>query len=144
MNQVFSALNQRHSQLKYFEFGELREENIYLSKLYSRLYLDPGIYFENQSYPNYLNPTEIKISDKSDIYSAGMVFFRLMTLLSVEEVQQLFVQNEIVSKGRNFVKTVQEKIKKKNESHTNCQNELSKLSVRKNNSTFRIFMMQIF
>jgi hypothetical protein len=144
MNQIFSALSQRHSHSKYFEFGELREENIYLSKLYTRLYLDPGIYFENQSYPNYFNPPENKISDKSDVYSAGMVFFRLMTLLSVEEIQHLFVQNEINSKRRSFVKTVQEIIKKKKESHTNCQNELSKLTVREILLTpGRIFMIQI-
>ena len=125
MIQIFSALECRHSKSKYFEFGELREENIYLSTFYNNLYLDPGIYFENQIYPDYFNPPENKISEKSDIYSSGFIFFRLITLMSIEEIENLFHQNENKS-PKSFMNL---KKKKKFEYFSKAQIEITKLKV---------------
>eukprot|EP01080_Neovahlkampfia_damariscottae_P003208 gene3208-5524_t len=124
MVQLLSAIESRHTQSKYFEFGELREDNIYLSTLYNNLYLDPGIYFENQIYPSYFNPPENKISEKSDIYSLGFIFFRLITLMSPQEIENLFHDDFKSHRSKSFIK----KKKKKFEYYFNAQNEITKLN----------------
>jgi serine/threonine protein kinase len=93
--QIFDGLMHLHDQQKYFEFGDLREENIHLSALLSTIYIDPGFYLSNELYPEFFDPPEGgNPSVQTDIYQIGIVLLRLVTLLSRDEIEELFKQKE--------------------------------------------------
>jgi serine/threonine protein kinase len=93
--QIFDGLMHLHDQQKYFEFGDLREENIHLSALLSTIYIDPGFYLSNELYPEFFDPPEGgDPSVQTDIYQIGIVLLRLVTLLSRDEIEELFKQKE--------------------------------------------------
>eukprot|EP01080_Neovahlkampfia_damariscottae_P003305 gene3305-5746_t len=105
--QILSALAHLHDQKRYFDFGTLCENNIYMSALYSTIFIDPGYYFdeENDEYPDYYDAPENVTSAKGDIYSAGFIFFRFLTRLSPEEIETIYKKKpnlNLVGKIKSF------------------------------------------
>jgi serine/threonine protein kinase len=97
MMQLLSGLQKFHNLKHHFEIGELSEKTIYFSTLYSNLYIDPGFYFDDIDCPGYFEPPEKKASQKSDIFAMGMIFFRLLTMISSEEAS-LIISSQIQKK----------------------------------------------
>ena len=134
MMQISSALNHFHEQKKYFDFGNLCEENIYLSPLFSTLYIDPGFYYDidNDEYPDYYDPPENVTSEKGDIYSTGFIFFRLMTRLKKDEIEEIFKKKStknFVGKIKNLRRSPINSIEPPY--FNNIKEELSKIKVKK-------------
>jgi hypothetical protein len=90
MRQVLSVLEAYHKNSKHFGEGELTEDTVYLSSLYDKVLIDPGFYNELSEIPNYLQPPEKEISEKSDIYMIGFLFVRMISLLSTDKIQEFF------------------------------------------------------
>jgi hypothetical protein len=93
MRQVIYALEQYHNKNKYFEIGELKEENFYFSSNNAVIQIDPGIFTEDKYLATYLTPPEKKTSKKSDIFVVGMIFFRMVSLMDLEDLEGLFSTN---------------------------------------------------
>lgn len=109
MRQILSALQCFHKQKRYFEIGQLKESNIYLSSLMNTLYLDPGFYYNSEDLEDfeYLKSPENVSSPKSDIYSAGFIFFRMASGHSSIETQEIFNKRE---KKKGWLKNLTEYI----------------------------------
>ena len=92
MIQILNGLKHLHTEKKFFEIGELTEENIHLSALLSTIYIDPGFFYVTEDeIPNYLEEIEDEEkSAESDIYQCGFLFLRLITLLEREEIDEIF------------------------------------------------------
>eukprot|EP01080_Neovahlkampfia_damariscottae_P009113 gene9113-1203_t len=94
MRQILLALEHFHKQKKYFEIGEFTEKKIYFSAMYGRVYVDHGFYndedIDEDDYPKYFEPPEQMVSEYSDIYAAGFIFFRLTTLYNSAKTQQIY------------------------------------------------------
>eukprot|EP01080_Neovahlkampfia_damariscottae_P009077 gene9077-1172_t len=135
LKQMLWALQEFHKNLLNFKFGELTEENIYLS-IYNSILVDPGIYRKEstcddciENAPIYLIPPEKKISNKSDIFAIGMILFRLLSLWSAEETQRLFfVSNLISPKSKNSSGTPDNELIQKEESKRSSKTPRSRKS----------------
>ena len=125
MIQILSALQHLHSQNIFFELGKLREDNIRISNFYNSIYLDPGFYLSKDDFsPYFVAPEGIK-SIESDIYSAGFVFFRLLTFYPPEKIQNIYDRKQI---GGSIKNVFQKKIV--NDYVANFKQELLVLKVR--------------
>eukprot|EP01080_Neovahlkampfia_damariscottae_P011365 gene11365-4533_t len=107
LKQMLLAIREFHKKSIHFKFGELTEESIYLS-IYNSIQIDPGIYTPNiseeenlENCPPYLVPPEKKISSKSDIFTIGMIIFRLMTIYSSEEMQKIHFVSKLISSPKS-------------------------------------------
>eukprot|EP01080_Neovahlkampfia_damariscottae_P011828 gene11828-5159_t len=96
LTQIITALTFCHEKNYYFEIGSLTEFNIYLTETLDRCFIDPGFYSDNENQiPRYYTENEfgdektIK-SAEEDIFAVGMIFFRLMTLISIEEIERMY------------------------------------------------------
>jgi hypothetical protein len=90
MKQILLAVEQFHKKSKYFEIGKLTEKTIYVS-LEGRVSIDPGFYTDiDKKFPSYFKPPEDLVSENSDIFAVGLIFFRMMTLLKSNEIEKLF------------------------------------------------------
>eukprot|EP01080_Neovahlkampfia_damariscottae_P003289 gene3289-5730_t len=92
MVQILVGLQHLHKEKKYFEFGELTEKNIHLSNLLSTIYIDPGFFHKTpEDIPDFLDSIEDDLmSSASDIYQCGFIFLRLITVLEVNEINEIF------------------------------------------------------
>eukprot|EP01080_Neovahlkampfia_damariscottae_P009078 gene9078-1173_t len=102
--QTLFAFQEFHKKSSMFKLGQLSENIIYLSN-YNTVKVDPGIYNQKMTEeeyldncPVYLLPPEKIVSEKSDVFSIGMIFFRMISLLSAEETQKLFFVPNLYSK----------------------------------------------
>eukprot|EP01080_Neovahlkampfia_damariscottae_P003468 gene3468-6117_t len=149
IKQIFSGLNHLHQQQsKIFKVGELTERNIFISSLFESIYLDPGFYYEDESiFPSYFNLPEgnENISKMSDIYSIGLILFRLVTLKSKEEIQEIYNQSEIVSKNNERRKSIGNilNLVPKNEFVQHLKVELSKINSKYLNPKISILIIQM-
>eukprot|EP01080_Neovahlkampfia_damariscottae_P005612 gene5612-9429_t len=88
--EMLSAMEEFHKNSKYFDEGELIEENIYIQTMYDKILIDPGFYNELNEIPSYLQIPEEETSEKSNIYMLGFLFIRMISLLPIERIQELF------------------------------------------------------
>ena len=105
MSQMIEAISFCHENEFYFEIGSLNEFNIYLSETLDHCFIDTGFFDDEEiELPRYYTENEFgeekqTKSEKDDIFAIGIVFFRLITLLSIEEIEGLF-EKETKSRSR--------------------------------------------
>ena len=98
MSQMIDAISFCHEKKYHFDIGSLNEFNIYLSETLDHCFIDPGFFHdEDDEIPRYYTENEFgdektTKSEQDDIFAIGMVFFRLITLLSIEEFLILSLQ----------------------------------------------------
>eukprot|EP01080_Neovahlkampfia_damariscottae_P010222 gene10222-2642_t len=107
MIQMLSGLQQFHKLNRHFEIGELTEKRIYFTGLYSNLNIDPGFFLEDFDYMNYFEPPEKQSSFKSDIFAMGMIFFRLLTLLSPKIIAEIVNRKTTDNKILHMIRVTQ-------------------------------------
>jgi len=105
MSQMIDAISFCHEKKYHFDIGSLNEFNIYLSETLDHCFIDPGFFHdEDDEIPRYYTENEFgdektTKSEQDDIFAIGMVFFRLITLLSIEEIEEMY-EKEIKPKQR--------------------------------------------
>jgi hypothetical protein len=135
MRQVLSVLEAYHKNSKHFGEGELTEDTIYLSSLYDKVFIDPGFYNELSEIPNYLQPPEKEISEKSDIYMIGFLFVRMVSLLSSDKIQEFFNNTPKYSTQTNFLSP--------RAGQQNLIDEIKKLKTEYSSSTLNLILQMI-
>jgi hypothetical protein len=100
MTQLLDALRSLHENNFIFPVGELTEERIFLNLMCSECYLDAG-FLKIEGNPEFkVVPPEVnekmeKKSKLTDIFSLGIIFFRLVTFLSFDKIKNLFKTPEL-------------------------------------------------
>jgi serine/threonine protein kinase len=96
MSQILSGVQFCHEKKIYFDIGQLNEFNIYLSETLDRCMIDTGFFYDEeieiprQYVEDEFGEEKTIKSPEQDIFSLGMLFFRLITLLSSDEIEDLF------------------------------------------------------
>jgi serine/threonine protein kinase len=96
MTQILSGVQFCHEKKIYFDTGSLNEFNIYLSETLDRCMIDTGFFFDEeieiprQYIEDEFGEEKTVKSPEQDIFSLGMLFFRLITLLSSDEIEDLY------------------------------------------------------
>eukprot|EP01080_Neovahlkampfia_damariscottae_P010982 gene10982-3688_t len=94
-----------------FDLNELREDNIYYNQPDGEITIDQGYY--NDSYENVFNywvAPEQQKSGKNDSFALGMIFFHLITLLSIETINNIFQTTEDTSFLNKSFKSLMDKL----------------------------------
>jgi hypothetical protein len=90
MIKITSTVHHIHKKNKSFELNELREDNIYITD--NNVFIDQGYYndcYDDQKIHYWISPEGSK-SSENDIFSLGMIFFRLITLDSTNDINNCF------------------------------------------------------
>ena len=117
MIQLIESLICLHENLIFFDSNEfkLTEERIYLNLMCSECYLDPGFinYSNEKKSTNNINMTIINGKISSDIFSLGIIFLRLISFLSNENIEILLSKKNLeTNEEKNKLKNLFQKKKK--------------------------------
>jgi hypothetical protein len=127
MTQLLRALQQFHQKS---EFNKLKEDGIYLSSSLNTIYVDPGYYTDpNAEVFTFWKPPEDEISEKSDIYIAGFIFFKLLTQLNSLEIQEIYDKKSLKAPVLRIVRKLSVYQNMNHKYHSNFQNEIFKYKV---------------
>jgi hypothetical protein len=133
-------VNYFHKKNKSFELNELREDNIYINE--NNIFIDQGYYndcYDDQRYHYWISPEGIK-SPENDLFSLGIIFFRLITLDSTNDINNCFY---LMDKSKTMIskKYIKQFIGKGNTQYLNIlKNALLKSEVI---SSFDLFFFRI-
>ena len=135
---ILSIVRFYHEKNKYFELNELREENIYFNKIDKKIFIDQGYYndFYKKNFNYWISPEKLK-SEKNDIFSIGIILFRLITLNSMKEINNFFENIQLKNQDLSTTKSLKNLIEKINLKTNNFQylnnlkNEMMKKKVKR-------------
>lgn len=91
---------------RYFELGELCEENIYMSNLYTILYIDQDLLKKNRiTYP-FKTPEDFP-TVKGDIFQLGLIFLRMIFVHKIQNISETLKKLSSLEKlDSKFIKLV--------------------------------------
>eukprot|EP01080_Neovahlkampfia_damariscottae_P000795 gene795-9045_t len=104
MFQMATALDYCHEKNYEFDIGTLNEFNMYLTSTLDSVLIDTGFFYDEEiEIPQYYiediyGEEKTEKSTLEDVFSLGMVFFRLLTCLPTDEIEDFF-EKEIKPKN---------------------------------------------
>lgn len=83
--QISATVQYLQSFGRYFELGELCEENIYMSNLYTHLFIDQDLLKKNRTIYAFKVPEDFPTL-KGDIFQLGLIFLRMILVKKIENI----------------------------------------------------------